>query len=322
MPDSIHSIHTTPAVPTEHFIDRPNSFAEQQAAADMEMMQKALNSTSAAKGKQANTPRSQKANTLAVAPDTAAADTAPAHAAKQTLSIQMERPHTAQVFAKADSSDNAGMDIASWVILAVVVLFMLISFRFRRNFKYINNLMHETVDSARRRNMFADTMRETTFLTLLILLTIAGSGLLLSAAVAYCNGTSMASPGDFPPNLWYCLGITAGYYLLQWIAYIFIGNTFTSHTNAARWVQGFKAGTALMGPILLPLALLGIFYPEVLPYTLISALFIYFLSRILFIFKGIRIFSGKSTYFLLFLYYLCSVEIVPVLLIWHIARSY
>ena len=320
--DSIHTVQQHIVTgPTEHISEPVNPLAEQQAAADIQMMQQALKASSSPNTAQSK-PRQQQMSAAATTlpKDTVSIDTA-AHAATPGYSIHMDRPSQEEHFAKSTAANIIDTDIASWIISGVVILFLLISFRFRNNFKYIRNLLHETVDSARRRNMFQDTMRETTFLTLLILLTIGGSGLLLCSGVSYCSGSPSAANGEFPSNLWYYLALTGGYFVAQWIAYICIGNTFTTPGDASRWLQGFKAGTALMGPILLPLALLGSFYPAALPYTLISALFIYFLSRLLFIFKGMRIFSARSTYFLLFLYYLCSVEIVPVLLIWQLALS-
>lgn len=318
MPDSIQNIHTTP--PPVQQLERIDIVTDHQAQADAELIDQALRTISAAKKQQKKEqPIKISDATPVLEEEQGVSDTVAAETDTHTV-IKMERPSEQHTSAQAATA-SAASDYSSWVILALIVLFLLISFRFRHNFKYIKNLLHETTGSIGRRNLFADTMRETTFLTLLILLSIVSSGMILASAVSFFKTGFTPVPGEFPQDLWLYTCIFGGYFVLQWIAYLFLGNTFTSASKTAGWVQGFKAGTALMAPPLFIIAMLGVFYPSLLPILLILAFIVYFSSRILFIFKGFRIFFTHSTYFLLFLYYLCSVEIVPVLLIWQFAQS-
>lgn len=330
MPDSIHNVHTQHAAPvpatlpplpgeeaaTPH-MDLP-ALPDHDAAAVKELVSAHTGTTTTKK----NVTQPPTARTLPAAPDsltadTTAADTATAHA-KTRLGISVDPSGQAHAPRAATTGTERG-DTASWVITGLLLLFLLVAFRMRRNFKYLKGLLHETVNSRTRQNMFVDTARETTFAMLLNLLCVACCALLLAQGANLTRMGETPPSGEFPPGLWVCGALSAGYWLLQWIAYLIIGHTFTTPAGANLWIQGFKACSALLGLVLFPLALIGVFYPAGLTWVLTAALTLYFSARVLFIFKGIRIFSGHRTYYILFLYYLCSVEIVPVLLIWQAA---
>lgn len=214
-------------------------------------------------------------------------------------------------------------DPSSWIILGLVVLFLLVALRFRRNFRYLHSLVHEMVSVRRRRNMFTDTVRETTFVTLLNLLCIVSVSLWLAWGVPLsCTGASPgAAPGAFPHYLWPCLALVVLYYALQWIAYSFIGWIFLDGGGTRLWLQGFRSGQGLLGLVLFPLGMVGLFWPESLLWLAVLAVICYFAVRLAFVVKGIKIFYGQRASYLLFLYYLCGVEIVPVLLMWRTAEN-
>ncbi|MCM1005579.1 MAG: DUF4271 domain-containing protein [Lachnospiraceae bacterium] len=323
--DSIHSApHPSPqaAPAAAQELQRIDIVTDQQLRDDREMLQQALSSTSNRKSAESSSKKNVKKQLPSVAEADSLSDssgiTAASHA--PAYKIHLDRPAQTEVRTIRSSSIPAHSDISSWIILGVIVLFLLVAFRFRSNFKYLRSLLHEAIDSPKRRNLFADTFRETTFSVLLIAISIIAAGMLLACAVNFFKSNNPLSSGELPPDLWQCLAVSAGYFIFQWIVYLIIGNSFTSPSGASRWIQGFKAGVALTGPVLMLFAVIGVFYPSSLFVALVCAAFIYFLSRILFILKGIKIFSGRSTYFLLFLYYLCSVEIVPLVLIWHLAN--
>ncbi|MFG6389490.1 DUF4271 domain-containing protein, partial [Muribaculum sp.] len=95
----------------------------------------------------------------------------------------------------------------------------------------------------------------------------------------------------------------------------------TDATGAAQWLKGFNATQALLGFLLLVPALAVLFYPAAaLSLISISAL-LYILARIVFICKGFRIFYHNFPSLLYFILYLCTVEIIPVLLVYRGAFS-
>ena len=81
------------------------------------------------------------------------------------------------------------------------------------------------------------------------------------------------------------------------------------------WVNGYMATTGLSTLIFFPLSLLSIFYPSDAGIILIVALGGFIIAKLIFIWKGFRIFFKEITSWLLFLYYLCSLEIVPLILL-------
>lgn len=206
---------------------------------------------------------------------------------------------------------------SSWVLLGMLVLFLLVAFRMRRNMRYLKIMLQETVSSRSRQNMFVDTMRETTFVIMLNLLCIVCVGLFLAECEEMVRGVPAEINGLLPPDLWRWMLYAVAYYGLQWVAYLLIGNIFAGHQGSRLWLQGFRAGQGLLGLFLFPSALLSIFYPSARLPLLIFAVMLYFSARLLFIFKGIRIFFSRPAYYLVFLYYLCGVEIVPVLVTWN-----
>lgn len=304
MPDSLQIVAPQPKQVVEH------SGNEVQASSSGDRQ------SSVSVPKKTESPRRVEPNTQSydkesVETEGVETDTLPQSVKKVIVISNPKASHHVSV-AKTDG----GGDSASWVLLGMLVLFLLVAFRLRRNFRYLKGLLQETVSSRSRQNMFVDTMRETTFVIILNVLCVVSVALFLAEGVALSRGEPVSVSGELPPGLWGCLLVTGGYYCLQWIAYIFTGNIFTTSAGTSLWLQGFRAGQGLLGLLLFPAAMLSIFYPAMLMPLSVFALIMYFASRLLFIFKGIRIFSSRPTYYFVFLYYLCGVEIVPVFLVW------
>ena len=72
----------------------------------------------------------------------------------------------------------------SWVAAALTVLFCIAGLRYKSNVRYMRALLRETVEVRERHNVFDDTVRETSFMFLLMLLCAGSAGLLLYSAMA------------------------------------------------------------------------------------------------------------------------------------------
>lgn len=242
--------------------------------------------------------------------DSAAADSAaPINPAK--VHIAMTRPASEKPRSQAVHSDSPAM---SWIILVLITLFVLIALRFRNNLRFTGSMFKELLEAPRRRPIFDDTMRETTFTALLNLLCIASGGIVLWQSVGRWALPSILSG---PHMLYYvgvCLMCMALLYGGQWIAYSCIGNIFFTRELTKAWLRSFSASQGLLSLVLLPLALISLFYAGATAWLLIPAIFAWILARLLFISKGFRIFLPHNANILAFLYYLCAVEIVPVVL--------
>ncbi|MDE6804770.1 MAG: DUF4271 domain-containing protein, partial [Muribaculaceae bacterium] len=92
------------------------------------------------------------------------------------------------------------------------------------------------------------------------------------------------------------------------------GIIFTDRNRAALWVKGYAAAQGLLSFIFFPLALLCQSYPGEQMTFLYVAGGALVLAKLIFIWKGLRIFFNQFSSWVLFLYYLCSLEIVPLIL--------
>ena len=90
---------------------------------------------------------------------------------------------------------------------------------------------------------------------------------------------------------------------------------FSDKDRAAQFVSGFNASQTLLGFFLLLPAMIALFYPSSVKELLFISVLLYFAARIIFIYKGFRIFYHNFSNLLYFILYLCSVEIIPVLLV-------
>lgn len=233
--------------------------------------------------------------------------------------ILLTPPGKVEVTPKTD--DSFGL---SYIIGGVALLFCVIGLRFRNNRKYITAMFHNMVEVRLRSNAFDETVRETSFLVLLNLLWCCSAGIILWVVLGFTVPSSPADiVGSFSlPQLheWpsmtmaICIGVSVAYTCLMALAYITVGTVFSDATHGKMWLKGFSAGLGLLSFIYFPLSLLSLFYPEWTEILLSIALATFIIAKIVFIWKGFRIFFTQISSWVLFLYYLCSLEIVPLIL--------
>lgn len=204
----------------------------------------------------------------------------------------------------------------SWVLSVLLLFFCVVAFRVRNNGRYLSSLIYDLTQVRERHNVFDDTVRETSLLILLNILWCLSAGVTLRAMVL-ALGTPIG-PGTQDPTLTtaLCTGLTIVYALLMSAAYYVIGDVFTDRHQAGMWLRGFLASQALMSFMLLPISLLLVTMPAWTEGLLIAAAVALVLSKLLFIWKGFRIFFTRISSWVLFLYYLCSLEIIPLILIY------
>lgn len=200
----------------------------------------------------------------------------------------------------------------SWVIAALCLLFCIVALRFRNNGRYLSSLLSDLVEVRERQNVFDDTVRETSFLVLLNILWCFSVGVLLWGVLVVTG----AAPANLPaaPGMAVCAGVAVIYELFMTGAYSLTGNVFRDRVQAGMWIRGFLASQALMSIPFLFIAMLSMTMPEWLPQLLIAAACTLVISKLLFIWKGFRIFFAGISSWVLFLYYLCSLEIIPLIL--------
>lgn len=240
--------------------------------------------------------------------DTLASDTLPDPAA---MHIAMTRPRGEAPRGTYIPDTAAG---ASWIILGLVTLFVLIAWRFHGSMRFVGPLVKELREGPGRKTMFDDTMHETAFMTMLNLLSVASGAVILWQITGCFFSPQALAPAVMLHNIGVCAALASTLYLGRRVLCRAIGLIFATPELTRGWMRAYTASTGLMAFVFFPLGLAGMFYPSGLELMLAPSLAAYALGRLLFIIKGFRIFSVGKEGYIGFLYYLCSVEIIPVVI--------
>lgn len=99
--------------------------------------------------------------------------------------------------------------------------------------------------------------------------------------------------------------------LCQLTAYI-----FASKNETQLWLDAFDTTYQLQAILLFPLATLTLFHPNIAPTALYIYITGYFILRIFFINRGVKIFFKDLYGLFCFMLYLCALELTPLLLLY------
>ncbi|MCH5230467.1 MAG: DUF4271 domain-containing protein [Muribaculaceae bacterium] len=206
----------------------------------------------------------------------------------------------------------------SFILTGLFLLFLIIALRFRNNIKYALTIFRNLIETRTRQNVFDDTVRETSLIVMLNILWCGCAGI-----IGYCFLRFFLTSGDPLPisaiGMLWGMVVAAGYSIFMWWSYAAVGWVFSDRSHAELWVKGFSASQALMAPAFFILALVGICLPQTAPGVASLALLVFILAKLVFIWKGYRIFFYQFSSWVLFLCYLCSLEIIPLILCYRIS---
>lgn len=192
------------------------------------------------------------------------------------------------------------------MLVGVMVLLGLNMGHVRRVFR---TLPQDLLSVRRRASLFDEhTANETRVIILLLLVTCVMEGLLL---FIWLGTDTMQFPMQMLRGVGALTLLGGGYYLFQLAACVTVGYVFTDPVSAGLWRRGLNASQVLLGLALTVPALVALFYPETSNRMLIVAASLYLLSRICYISKGFRIFYVNFPSLLYFILYLCTLEIIP-----------
>lgn len=247
------------------------------------------------------------------ASDTLASDTV---RVQHEFGVVLTPPPHPTVEEREDTS--SGM---SFIYGGLLLLFCIIGIRFHNSRKYVASMLRNLVEIRMRNNVFDETVRETSFLVLLNLMWSCSAGVMLYGLLRLTVPDNPIWSVGIPAlvskpaaSVALCMGVGVVYTCFMAIAYYVVGSVFSDGKHAGLWLKGYTAGQGLLSFIYFPLALLMLCWPEWGEILLWIALGTFVLSKIVFIWKGFRIFFTQISSWLLFLYYLCSLEIVPLIL--------
>lgn len=193
------------------------------------------------------------------------------------------------------------------VMCLLIITFLFLAANFRHYSTFVKTFTQDLWKVRNRSNIFDDhTMSETRVLASFIMVLCVSEGIILYSAIA---------PHIRPAPIFASIGLITAialiFYLLQIAAYRTVGYVFTSSQNTIQWIRGFRASQSLLGITLVIPALIVLFNPGLDTAITAISLGLYILARIIFIFKGFRIFYINSFSLIYFILYLCTLEIIP-----------
>lgn len=209
---------------------------------------------------------------------------------------------------------HAGHDQGVMACIVVLILAVAVSFDpIKRIFRGLTKKLW----SVRIRDGFDQTTaNEQRVLILLMVQTIVYEAVIANAVL------TAFFPGCFMFNL-----ATSGvlalslllYYIFQLVAYNLVGYTFTTLAGRILWLEGFTSTQTLLGFTLIIPGLMVLFYPDMTEIAIWLSASLYLIARVIFISKGFRIFYTNLPSLVYFILYLCSLEIVPLFILFQTA---
>ena len=206
----------------------------------------------------------------------------------------------------------------SFILAGLFLLCLIISLRYRNNIKYVVSMFSSLMETRTRSNIFNDTVRETSLIVMLNVMWCACAGIIGYSVMNFLNPGMQAELGPAIGML-IGMGFAVAYVVFLWIAYRAVGLVFSDRGNTELWIKGFSASQALMAPPFFVMALVAVCsYDSAIIVGITSAL-VFLIGKMIFIWKGYRIFFNQISSWVLFLCYLCSLEIVPLILCYRFA---
>ncbi len=205
------------------------------------------------------------------------------------------------------------------IITVVLALTVVMMFSFSHCRKFFKNLPQDLWGIRRRENAFDEqpSYQQRTFVFLILQLIVCETIILYAWL---CQPVNNPTATQIETTVALLFALSLAYYLFQLIAYTVVGWIFTDDTGFRLFLRGFNTSSALLGLLLLLPALSAIFYPSDSGIMITISLILYFLARIIFIFKGFRIFYHNFFSLFYFILYLCTLEIIPLLMFYTEAR--
>lgn len=232
-------------------------------------------------------------------------------AALRTVAEQ-EAGHNAGLAARPVHVTFDSLDTISIIVAGLLIVAGFCSGSIRRA---LRSYRTQLLSVRRRQNVFEDSHKVPVGASLILaLIFIVFGGLAL-----YCATPSSATPSTAGAAAG--IVIAAAYYGFLWCAYNVVGYAFTSPRGRAMWVSGFVATQAITGLLLIVPVLLLLLFPlyHVELVALCAAAFL--AGKFIFIIKGFRIFYNNFRSILYFILYLCTLEVIPLIML-YVALTY
>ena len=235
-------------------------------------------------------------------------------------SLKIVRPENARVMTVPGDATAATprtvsplYDNGSMLLVLAVIFITTVSYR--KGYKYVADFFHNISSVRERQNLFEDhTVKETQIMTALTANTCISGAILLYIAYGFLYHPVEPAATPVFGFVAALSAFTALFHIAMLGLCWLLGFIFSDKLSTGLWLDGVKASASMLGVMLAPITFAILIFPAFVKTGLIMAIILYFLARIIVIYKAFRIFFNNLQSLLYFILYLCSVEIVPVVL--------
>lgn len=235
-------------------------------------------------------------------------------------SLKIVRPENARVMTVPQDTAAATprhisplYDNGSMLLVLAVIFVTTVSYR--KGYKYVADFFHNISSVRERQNLFEDhTVKETQIMTALTANTCIFGAILLYIAYGFLYHPVEPAATPVFGFVAALSAFTALFHIAMLGLCWLLGFIFSDKLSTGLWLDGVKASASMLGVMLAPITFAILIFPAFVKTGLIMAIILYFLARIIVIYKAFRIFFNNLQSLLYFILYLCSVEIVPVVL--------
>ncbi len=203
----------------------------------------------------------------------------------------------------------------SGVLCLLIGMFLLLASNFRHYSTFFNNFFSDLLSVRRREKTFGvRTFSETGVQASIVLIAAFSESIIINSAFPERPAVGPVSGDFFVIGLFTVMALL--FYLWQLAAYSTVGAIFTDKVSARMWMKGFNASQSLLTMMIVIPAIVVLFNPAASATVMILGIISYVLARLVFICKGFRLFYDNFGSLIYFILYLCSLEIVPLVLLY------
>lgn len=197
------------------------------------------------------------------------------------------------------------------ITVLLLCCFFMSAYVLSRSRKFLVQLVKDFLLNRERTSIFAaTTATDMRYMLLLILQTCV--------LASVCTFNYFV---DVRPELGECVSpyVLLGAYLAlallylfwKWVSYSFLGWIFFDASRTGLWMESYSTLLYYLGFTLFPFALFLVYFDLSLQATVIIGLFLVFFTKILMLYKWIKLFCGNLYGILLLILYFCALEIIP-----------
>ncbi|WP_420187685.1 DUF4271 domain-containing protein [Bacteroides pyogenes] len=202
------------------------------------------------------------------------------------------------------------------VALILLACFFLTSVALARGKKFLTQQINAFLLHRERTSIFdTSTAAEVRYLIVLVAQTCVLAGVSL---LNYFHIVRPVLPERIPPLLLLgvYVGICLAYFLAKWVIYMFLGWIFFDKNKTGVWLESYFTLVYYLGFALFPYVLFLVYFELSLFKLVIFGTIIFFFTKILMLYKWIKLFSRQITDVFLLILYFCALEIMPCLLLY------